>query len=132
MCVIHVVVNNNLFLVCIQDSEKTPTPPDTQSDETTTSSDTDAPIEALLSARKQAFSKAEENITALQKQKEEYDGKHHPKVLEVLFEDTKQKQLKGRKLEPLWLKPYNINIIMYITIVLFTMAYNYHIFWHKL
>ena len=126
MCVIHVVVNNNLFVVCIQDSQKTPTPSDTQSDETTISSDTDALIEALLAARKEAFSKAEENITAVQKkQKEEYDRKHHPKVL---FEDTKQKQLKGRK--PLWLKPYNINIIMYITIVLFTVAYNYRIFWH--
>ena len=41
MCVIHVVVNSNFFF-CIQDSEKTPTPPDTQSDESTTSRDTDA------------------------------------------------------------------------------------------
>ena len=62
MCVIHVLVNNNLFVVCIQDSEKT-TPPDTQSDETTTSSDTDALIEALLAVCKEMFSKAEENIT---------------------------------------------------------------------
>ena len=65
--IIHVVVNNNLFIVCIQDSEKAPTPPDTQSDESTTSRDTDALIEALLAARKQAFSKAKENITAAQK-----------------------------------------------------------------
>ena len=57
VCVIHVVVNNNLFIVCIQDSEKAPTPPDTQSDESTTSRDTDALIEALLAARKQAFSR---------------------------------------------------------------------------
>ena len=61
MCVIHVVVNSNFFF-CIQDSEKTPAPPDTQSDESTTSRDTDALIEVLLAARKQAFSKAEEDI----------------------------------------------------------------------
>ena len=114
MCVIHVVVNNNLFSVCIQDSEKTPTPPDTQLDESTTSRDTDALIEALLAVRKQAFSKAEENITAAQrKQKEEYDRKHQPKVLkvgtEVLLENTMQKQRKGGKLEPLWLGPYTIH-----------------------
>ena len=71
MCVIHVLVNNNLFVVCIQDSEKTPTPPDTQSDETTTSSDTDALIETLLAARKEVFSKAEENITAAQNEEAE-------------------------------------------------------------
>ena len=81
---VDVFVNNNLFIVCIQDSEKASTPPDTQSDESTTSRDTDALIEALLAARKQAFSKAEENITAAQKkQKEEYDRKHQPKVLKV-------------------------------------------------
>lgn len=100
--------------VCIQDSQKTPTPPDTQSDETTTSSDTDVLIEALLAARKEAFSKAEENITAAQKkQKEEYDRKHQPKVLKVgtvvLLENTAQKQRKGGKLEPLWLGPYTIH-----------------------
>ena len=49
---------------------KAPTPPDTQSDESTTSRDTDALIEALLAARKEAFSKAEENITAAQKKTE--------------------------------------------------------------
>ena len=70
MCVIHVLVNNNLFFVCIQDSEKT-TPPDTQSDETTTSSNTDALIEALLAARKEVFSKAEDNITAAQNEEAE-------------------------------------------------------------
>ena len=114
VCVIHVVVNNNLFIVCIQDSGKAPTPPDTQSDESTTSRDTDALIEALLAARKQAFSKAEENIAAAQKkQKEEYDRKHQPKVLKVgtvvLLENTMQKQRKGGKLEPLWLGPYTIH-----------------------
>ena len=36
----------------MQDSEKAPTPPDTQSDESTTSRDTDALIEALLAACK--------------------------------------------------------------------------------
>ena len=77
MCVINVIVNNNLFPVCEKDSAQTPTPPDTQSDESTTSRDTDAFIEMLLAARRQAFSKAEENITAAQKiQKEEYDRKH--------------------------------------------------------
>ena len=96
MCVIHVVVNNNLFFVCIQDSQKTPTPPDTQSDETTTSTDTDALIEALLAAHKQTFSKAKENITAVQKK--QYNRKHHYKVLKVLFEITKRKQLKGKNL----------------------------------
>ena len=83
-------------------------------DESTTSSDTDALIEVLLAARKEAFSKAEENITAAQKkQKEEYDRKHQPKVLKVgtvvLLENTMQKQRKGGKLEPLWLGPYTIH-----------------------
>ena len=107
ICVIHEVC------LYIQDSQKTPTPPDTQSDETTTSSNTDALIEALLAARKEAFSKAEENITAAQKkQKEEYDRKHQPKVqvgTVVLLENTMQKQRKGGKLEPLWLGPYTIH-----------------------
>ena len=99
------------IIVCIQDSEKTPTPPE---DESTTSRDTDALIEALLAARKQAFSKAEENITAAQKkQKEEYDRKHQPKVLKVgtvvLLENTMQKKHKGGKLESLWLGPYTIH-----------------------
>lgn len=99
------------IIVCIQDSEKTPTPPE---DESTTSRNTDALIETLLAARKQAFSKAEANITAAQKkQKEEYDRKHQLKALKVgtvvLLENTMQKQRKGEKLEPLWLGPYTIH-----------------------
>ena len=73
------------------------TPPDTQSDESITSRDTDTLTEALLAAWKQAFSKDEEKITAAQKkQKEEYERKHQPKVLKagtvVLLENTTQKQ----------------------------------------
>lgn len=76
--------------------------------------DSDALIEELLAARKQAFKKAEENISAAQKtQKETYDRKHQPKVIPVgtlvLLENTLQKQCKGGKLEPLWLGPYTIS-----------------------
>ncbi len=76
--------------------------------------DSEVIMEELLIAREQAFKKAEENIMAAQKtQKETYDRKHQPKVLpvgtRVLLENTKQKQRKGGKLEPLWLGPYTIS-----------------------
>lgn len=71
-------------------------------------------IENLLTARQNAFRKAEENIKAAQrKQKETYDRKHQPDTLvvgtRVLLENTHQKQRKGGKLEPLWLGPYTIS-----------------------
>lgn len=71
-------------------------------------------IEKLLTARELAFKQAEENIlNAQKKQKESYDRKHQPKVLpvgaRVLLENTKQKQRKGGKLEPIWLGPYTIS-----------------------
>ncbi len=76
--------------------------------------DSEVIIEELLIARKQAFKRAEENIMVAQKtQKDTYDRKHQPKVLpvgtRVLLENSKQKQRKGGKLEPLWLGPYNIS-----------------------
>ena len=75
---VHIIILLQLF---VYRTLKTPTPPE---DESTTSMDTDALIEALLAARKQAFSKAEENITAAQKkQKEEYDRKHQCLKLEL-------------------------------------------------
>ncbi len=75
---------------------------------------TDAFIEELVIARNQVFRNVEENIHAAQKsQKETYDRKHQPKVFPVgtpvLLENTKQKQRKGGKLEPLWLGPYTVS-----------------------
>ena len=50
---------------------------------------------------------------AQKKQKETYDRKHQPPVLEleskVLLENTAQKQQKGGKMDPLWLGSYIIN-----------------------
>lgn len=68
----------------------------------------------LLSARENAFKKAEMNILAAQKkQKETYDRKHEAKILPVgtlvLLENTLQKQRKGGKLEPVWMGPYIIS-----------------------
>ena len=76
--------------------------------------DLDQKIDSLLAARKKAFQKAESNITAAQKrQKETYDRKHQAQVLplgtEVLLENTKQKQRKGGKLDPMWTGPFVIS-----------------------
>ena len=77
-----------------------------QNDVDESEEDPGALIEALLTAREQAFSKAKENIIAAQKkQKETYDRKHQSQVFvvgtRVLLENTLQKQRKGGKLEPL-------------------------------
>ena len=74
----------------------------------------DSILDGLLQSREKAFHAAEENIKAAQKnQKETYDRKHQPQVLKVgttvLLENTKQKQRKGGKLEPLWMGPYSIH-----------------------
>lgn len=71
-------------------------------------------LEGLLASREKAFQSVEDNIKSAQKiQKETYDRKHQPEVLPVgvtvLLENTKQKQRKGGKLEPLWLGPYSIH-----------------------
>ena len=76
--------------------------------------DHDTLMQTLLESRKATFNKAETNIIAAQKkQKDTYDAKHLPGELkegsEVLLENTKQKQQKGGKHDPLWLGPYIIN-----------------------
>ena len=73
-----------------------------------------ARIDQILQSREEAFKKAEANIAIAQKkQKETYDKKHQPPVLElgskVLLENTAQKQQKSGKMDPLWLGPYIIN-----------------------
>ena len=75
--------------------------------------DIDGILGQFLSSRERTFKTVEENIKAAQdSQKETYDRKHQPQVLqvgtEVLLENTKQKQRKGGKMEPLWLGPYTI------------------------
>ena len=93
--------------VCPQ-SDAEPVEPATEQDSDVTL------IEQLLTAREDAFKRAEENILAAQrKQKETYDRKHQANIFPVgacvLLENTLQKQRKGGKLEPIWLGPYTIS-----------------------
>lgn len=74
----------------------------------------DQRIQMLLSSREKSFKEVKTNITCAQKkQKETYDRKHLPDVLaegtKVLLENTKEKQRKGGKMEPLWLGPYFVS-----------------------
>ena len=76
--------------------------------------DVDLIINSLLISRANLFASANENIkNAQRKQKEVYDRKHLqqelPEGAEVLLENTKQKQRKGGKYDPVWLGPYLIN-----------------------
>ena len=76
--------------------------------------DSDSIIENLLQSRDKVFSKAKANIDeAKKKQKKTYDKKHaiekYPIGMEVLVENTADKQRKGGKLNPAWLGPYVIN-----------------------
>ena len=61
----------------------------------------DTVISALLDSREEVFKKAETYISKAQKQKKMYEKKHIqsklPKRLEVLLENTTQKQRKKRK-----------------------------------
>ena len=73
-----------------------------------------ARTDQLLQSREEAFKEDDANIAIAQKnQKETYERKHQPPVLEleskVLLENTAQKQRKGVKIDPLWLGPYIIN-----------------------
>ncbi len=74
-------------------------------------SDCDALITSLLQSREKVF---EQNILLAQKkQKETYDRKHQSQEFEintlVMLENTKQKQRKGGKLEPLWFGSHTIH-----------------------
>lgn len=100
------------------DNEVLPSSQDDVEDE----EDIDQKIQMLLSSREKSLMEAKINIVnAQEKQKETYDRKHLPDVLsegtEVLLENTKEKQRKGGKMEPLWLGPYivsrNINKGLY-------------------
>ena len=76
--------------------------------------DSDSIIENLLQSRVKVFSKAKVNIDEAQKkQKKTYDKKHAIEKyhigMEVLVENTADKQRKGGKLNPAWLGPYVIN-----------------------
>ena len=67
-----------------------------------------------MKSREKVFKKAESNILSAQKkQKETYDRKHQPAEIgvgtEVLLENTAQKQRKGGKLEPAWLRLYVVH-----------------------
>ena len=75
--------------------------------------DTDRVVDTLLESRAKSYSSANHNITyAQEKQKETYDRKHQPDEFpegsEVMLENTKQKQRKGGKCDPMWLGPYLI------------------------
>ena len=71
-------------------------------------------IDDLIASRKRVFGDAKKNLTSAQtKQKESYDLKHQPVLFsvgsQVLLENTAQKNRKGGKLEPAWLRPYTVN-----------------------
>ena len=74
----------------------------------------DSAVQALIESRERVFKKAESNISLAQKkQKETYDRKHQPEDIavgmQVLLENTAQKQRKGGKMDPAWLGPYVIH-----------------------
>ena len=76
--------------------------------------DLDKVMDILLEKRKEVFEKVEKNIKrAQQYQKETYDRKHLPRELdlgmEVLIENSAQKERKGGKLEDAFLGPYIIH-----------------------
>ena len=76
-------------------------------DDDKTGEEIDLKIQRLLSSHEKSFAKAKGNIAGAQKiQKERYDRKHHQEILqngtEVLVENTKDKQQKGGKLNPLY------------------------------
>ena len=78
------------------------------------SDDVDKVVDKLLLSRATSFADANENIKDAQtKQKETYDRKHLkeeiPEGAEVLLENTKQKQRKGGKYDPLWLGSYIVD-----------------------
>ena len=71
-------------------------------------------VDSLLQSRERAFQRVEQNIQHAQMvQKETYDRKHQqtslPVGTKVLLENTKEKQRKGGKLEPLFTGPYLIH-----------------------
>ena len=91
------------------DNEVLPSSQGVESDD-----DIDQKVQMLLSSRERSFKEAKANITCAQeKQKETYDRKHLPGVLsdgtKVLVENTKEKQRKGGKLEPLWKGPHSVS-----------------------
>ena len=76
--------------------------------------DLDKVMDILLEKRKEVFEKVEKNIKrAQQYQKEKYDRKHLPRELdlgmEVLIENSAQKERKGGKLEDAFLGPYIVH-----------------------
>ena len=76
-----------------------------QNDVDESEEDPGALIEALLTAREQAFSKAKENTTAAQKkQKETYDRKHQSQVIAVGTHVLTDQQLSQTKLTACHLK----------------------------
>ena len=71
-------------------------------------------VEALLKTREKLFEATSSSILLAQsEQKELYDRKHMPNVLQigtkVLKENTLRKQRKGGKMDDRWLGPYTIN-----------------------